>query len=130
MTAARTAMNSRRLMSTSPSGEATPVTASESRARPMPRTLPALLHPRPRHRDIAEQRRHVAGPQLQDGDGCNPVVRLQDVVARILKNVGRVQPHEHLILSNEDDIVMDRLATNFSRALWVSRPERSDHHNQ
>jgi hypothetical protein len=33
-TVAIPAMTSRRLMSTSPSGEATPVTASESRARP------------------------------------------------------------------------------------------------
>jgi hypothetical protein len=53
----------------------------------MPRTLPAPLHPHPWHRGIAEQRRHVAGPQLEDGDGFNPVVRLQDVVARILKKM-------------------------------------------
>src|SRR5829696_2952183 len=80
-------MTSRRLISTSftDDREATPVSASESRAHLLPRTLPAPPRPRPRHRDIAEQRRHVAGPQLQDGDGFKPVVRLQDVVARILK---------------------------------------------
>src|SRR5215207_1775329 len=83
-------MTSRRLMKAASAvheREAMPVTASESRARPMPRTLPAPLHPRPRHREFAEQRRHVTGPQLQDGDGFNPVVRLQDVVARILKKM-------------------------------------------
>jgi hypothetical protein len=64
----------------------------------MPRTLPAPLHPGPRQRDIAEQRRHVAGSHLQDGDGFKPIVRLQDVVARILKKMLRMVPVERIEL--------------------------------